>query len=341
MNAVKAFPGELHPRGRDGKFIQAGHEVRLPGGGTGRVAVVHRGTAVVDAEDGTHRAVPAGQLEHVTERKPPLSDAEYQEHTARVEQKLREAVAAGMATDRVHTLDVRGEIWSPDRAAVHKDIVQGILAKAAHVPNDGKMVIAGGLGGAGKTTVLKGHAGVDPGRYLTLNPDDVKEEMARRGMIPHVEGLSPMEASPLVHEEASHITSMAARQALRERRNLLWDITMSSHRSASKRIDDARAHGYSHVRGVFVDIPAESSVQRAMARHRRGMEKHRNGEGHGGRYVPPALIRKAAGTGQKSANRQAFESLRPRFDRWDVYDNSVHGRAPVRLASSHEKMESR
>jgi hypothetical protein len=48
--------------------------------------------------------------------------------------------------------------------------------------------------------VLGKHAGIDLTRYLTINPDDVKEEMGRRGLIPDVPGLSPMEASDLVHD---------------------------------------------------------------------------------------------------------------------------------------------
>ena len=207
-----------------------------------------------------------------------------------------------------------------------------MLAKASHVPNEGKGVIAGGLGGAGKTTVLTKHAGVDTSKYLALNPDEVKEEMARRGMIPHVEGLSPMESAALVHEESSRITNMAAARALAQRKNLMWDITMSSHGSAVKRVSDMRRAGYGQVHGVFVDIPGETSVERALARHRRGLEAYRRGEGYGGRYVPPDLIRKAAGSGLVSNNRQAFEQLRHRLDGWSVYDNSVHGRDPVRVA---------
>ena len=65
--------------------------------------------------------------------------------------------------------------------------------------------MVGGLGGAGKTTILKGQANVDLSRYLMINPDDIKEEMAQRGLVPHIEGLSPMEASDLVHEESSAI----------------------------------------------------------------------------------------------------------------------------------------
>jgi hypothetical protein len=265
----------------------------------------------------------------------PLTDAEYEARRKMVESKLNAELAAGHATDRAHTIGGNGEVYTPDRAAQHKQIIDDIMKRHEHVPNEGKGVMAGGLGGAGKSTVLGKHAGIDTSKYMTLNPDDVKEEMAKRGMIPHVDGLSPMEASPLAHEEASHITNLAAKRAYEKKKNLIWDITMSSPKSAAKRVDDMRKAGYGHVRGVFVDIPAEISVARALARHRRGLEDYRAGKGNGGRYVPPDLIRKSAGTGPKSANRQAFETVRPKFSQWDVYDNSVHGRPPQLVERSH------
>ncbi len=46
-----------------------------------------------------------------------------------------------------------------------------------------------------------------------INPDDIKEEMAKRGMIPEVGGLSPMEASDLVHEESSDVAKRLAVRA--------------------------------------------------------------------------------------------------------------------------------
>lgn len=58
---------------------------------------------------------------------------------------------------------------------------------------------------------------------------------------------------------------------------------MSSLKSAEDRIDALEAAGYEHIVGIFVDIPAEKSVERALARYRRGMELHRNGVGDGGR----------------------------------------------------------
>jgi hypothetical protein len=73
--------------------------------------------------------------------------------------------------------------------------------------------IAGGLGGAGKTTVLEQHAGINSSGFPTINPDEFKEELARRDLVPDVPGLSPMEASSLVHQESSHIARMLVGRA--------------------------------------------------------------------------------------------------------------------------------
>ena len=85
---------------------------------------------------------------------------------------------------------------------MHDSIIDDLYARASDVPCEQRAIIAGGLPGAGKSTVLERYAGIDRSQYLTINPDDVKEEMARRDMIPPVSGLSPMEASDLVHEES-------------------------------------------------------------------------------------------------------------------------------------------
>jgi hypothetical protein len=260
-----------------------------------------------------------------------LSDTEYAAHTQRVEAALNAAFTAGQTTDKVHTVNGEGAVWLPERAQAHKDIIDALWTKAANVPRDGEALIAGGLGGAGKSTVLRGGAGVDQSRFLTINPDDVKEEMVRRGLVPAVEGLSPMEASPIVHEESSHIANMLAKRAYAERVNVIWDITMSRQASVAKRIDELRAAGYDTVDAVFVDIPVETSVERALGRHRRGMESFRAGSGTGGRYVPPALIRANASNAASSANREVFDGLRGRFTSWVVFDNSVAGRDPVKV----------
>jgi hypothetical protein len=169
--------------------------------------------------------------------------------------------------------------------------------------------------------------------YLTVNPDEIKEEMAERGMIPGVDGLSPLECSQLVHEESSLVAGSLARRAYCDRRNVVWDVTMSRYESAAKRIDDLRDAGYADIVGVFVDIPAAKSVERAQNRHRAGMEEYRNGRGNGGRYLSPDLILRQQADDGQTINRKVFEALKPRFDRWMVFDNSVDGRDPMLIES--------
>lgn len=258
----------------------------------------------------------------------PLSDEEYGQHAARVEAALKEQLGNGNATDIRYTYGGDGVSWTVERAEQHREVMEALWQATETVPRDRRAVIAGGLGGAGKSTVLRGFAGIADGDYFTINPDDVKEEMVRRGMVPDVPGLSPMEASPLVHEESSYIANMLARRAYREGVNVMWDITMSKKSSVDKRITEMREQGYEEIDAVFVDIPVEASVERALARHRRGLERFRAGNGFGGRYVPPALIRANRSSSASSANREAFDALQDQFSAWVVYDNSVVGRDP-------------
>jgi hypothetical protein len=229
-----------------------------------------------------------------------------------------------------------GGTWSEERQALHRQIVDDLYARNAHVPKDGKAIISGGLGGAGKGTVLEEHAGIDKNQYLTLNPDDVKEEMARRGMVPDIpghKGLSPMERSSLIHEESGDIAKMLAERAYAERRNVIWDITMSSPKSVKDQIAAMKDEGY-EVSAVFVDIPVSVSVRRALARWDRGHREWLAGKGQGGRYVPPAIIRKQQSPrGNLAINREVFEELKPLFDDWGMWDNSVDGRDAIKAAS--------
>ena len=179
-----------------------------------------------------------------------------------------------------------------------------------------KAIIAGGLAGAGKTTVLAEHAGIDRSQYLTVNPDDIKVELAKRGLIPKVDGLSPMEASDLVHEESSHIAKQLALRARADGKNLIWDITMSSRESTEKRISDLRADGYTSVSGIFVDIPIDVSVWLVPTpATAKAKMSYRLGKGLGGRYVPPETDhqpgRRATGAAEQANLRGSQAPTRP------------------------------
>jgi len=287
-----------------------------------------------DPADRADRADPADQSDQIR----PLTDQEHAEHAADARARLDKAHADGLATDQQYTLDPNRQSWSRDRRAAHYSIINDLYDSAADVPCGHKAIVAGGLGGSGKSTVLGQYAGIDRSQYLTINPDDIKEEMARRGLVPEVEGVSPMEASDLVHEESSYLARQLALRARADGKNVIWDITMSSRASTERRIDDLRAAGYTQIDAIFVDIPVETSVSRADARHRMGHDKYRAGQGLGGRLVPPEVIRAQADPEWGSLNRRTFEDVKPRCDNWSRYDNSVDGRDPV-LAETSGHME--
>lgn len=345
FSLVRRWNPQQHPRDRHGRFIKVGARVHIIGVGTGTV-VAQNGPARITVErdaDHQRRTYPAGYLTVIEKTDAPqrpaparegLTDDEYRRHLADLRTRLEKAAGDGLATDLTYTHGRDGHTWTPERTAQHKKIVDDLAAGYAHVPAEGKALLSGGLGGSGKTTVLTKYAGVDTKAYATINPDDIKEVMAERGMIPEVQGVTPLEAATLVHEESSHIANLLAARLYAERKNVLWDITMSRRSSVEKRLQELRDNGYGTIRGVFVDIPVETSVARATARHRRGLERYRRGEGYGGRFVPPEIIRAHASGGTSSANRDVFDSLRHRFDGWEVWDNSVEGGSPRRKLSS-------
>jgi predicted ABC-type ATPase len=273
-------------------------------------------------------------LEPIDEALRPLTDQEYAEHVSEVRDRLTKAHDQGLATEFLHTIDPDHLRWTRERRQTHSEITETIYARAAEVPCDGKAIIAGGLGGAGKTTTLRQEADVDLSKYLMINPDDIKEEMARRNLVPEVEGLSPMEATDLVHEESSAIAKQLARRAYTDGKNVIWDITMSSTESTEKRVNDLRQSGYAMIRGIFVDISVEVSVARSQSRHREGHEDFRAGRGLGGRFVPSEVIRSQADSVWGSQNRKIFESLKHKFDAWTRYDNSVDGHRALLVESS-------
>ncbi len=82
-------------------------------------------------------------------------------------------------------------------------------------------------------------------------------------------------------------------------------------------------------------------MRRADGRHREGNEDYRRGIGLGGRYVQPEVILSQADPEWGSVNRRAFEEVKGRFSAWDMFDNSVHGREPVLVASSSKRQDFR
>jgi Zeta toxin len=255
-----------------------------------------------------------------------------------IETKVEQAKKDGLETDKQFAVQVGSDAkgnpvftWDPKRAKQHDEILAHFWSKEFEkVPSEGKAVISGGIGGAGKSTILKNHADIERDAYGTVNPDDIKEYMAEKGMVPKIEGLDPMEASALIHEESSYLSKKLADKAYGEKKNMIWDITMNRPNSVQDRLDDFTKYGYGEVKAVFVDIPVELSVQRAVGRWWQGHEDP--DVKIGGRYVSPTLIRSQAAEQGGTLNRRVFDKFAPKFDSWELW--STEGPTPKQISSS-------
>ncbi|WP_406813969.1 zeta toxin family protein [Mycobacterium sp. M23085] len=253
-----------------------------------------------------------------------LSEEQWQHHIEFVERAL-----AGQEPTTTRFADELG-LWEEERANAQQGLIDELWDGARDVPRGRNAVIAGGMAGAGKTTVLDGPAGLTRSEYLIVNPDDIKLAMAARGMIPEIDGLSPMEASPIVHDEASELAYTLAAMAYEEQINLLWDITMGDTKKVRLRIEWLRDAEYAAIDAVFVDVPIQTGAERAMKRYREDQEAYAKGEAtdlhqlYGGRYVPASVFADSQPllARYSSRNHEVFCQVRDDFHSTVEYDNS-------------------
>ena len=234
----------------------------------------------------------------------------------------------GVDTENIYRSGGHGE-WSKSRLAAQKALEDKIWSdQAANVPNEGKGIIAGGLGGSGKGYTLENKLNVNPDSYFTINPDVVKEYMAEANMIPILDKrFTPMEMSPIVHEEASIIAKRLAERAYAERKNIVWDFTMATQKSVESKLKSMRDAGYDNIGAVFVDVSMDKSLAQARSRWENGLRAYGDVGGDkelGGRFLPSGASLDNApkeGNPWRSQNRQVFETVKDQFDAVRVYDN--------------------
>jgi hypothetical protein len=184
-------------------------------------------------------------------------------------------------------------MWASQRAKDHHELVAELYQRGRDVPCERISVMAGGLRGADLDGAMA-QAGVVRSRYLTLSIDAVLAEMAARGLIPLVAGLSPLAAAGLVHDEAQYLAKRVGLLALRDGRNLILEVSLASARAAESWMYAMRFAGYA-VTAVFADIGIEEAVRRSGAAYRHGEDEYHHGRGYGGRDIPAEAIRALAG----------------------------------------------
>lgn len=270
------------------------------------------------------------------EKGEPLNTREFKEHKEYVDRVTSKLVDMGYSTDRIYAKNHFGDttIYTDERVEEQNKVVNHFLEKYKDVPAEKKALFAGGLGGAGKSTALEASGEFDQSQYATINPDDVKEEMARRGMIPRVPGTTPMDVSTLAHEEASDISDRIARRMINEDKNVLYDVTMGSYGSAKKKIERLKNSDY-EVESMFVDIEPDESKRRGEYRYQTATNNWvTTNRGSGGRPLPAHVVdsQRTDTPGVRSKNAENIIRLVHDgvFDKVPVvFDNM--GKNPVKL----------
>lgn len=235
--------------------------------------------------------------------------------------------------DRVDTTSLfsRGGRWTAAREKQQQAIIDHFLTQPG-VKKDRKILILGGLPGAGKTTTINSPAGqhalgIDLADYVTVNADEVKAEMVARGMVPDYPGLSADESATLFHAESFEIAHSLMRQAAKQHLNFAYDTSLKTAGQVSFATGAAARMSPPpwETTMLFVDVPLPVAKQRARDRYLAG-----------GRYMPLALIdgMRAYGGGRgpkrNSGPAQEFDSVKSQAARWVVVDNA--GAQPVVVA---------
>lgn len=238
-----------------------------------------------------------------------------------VEQETNQAINDGLETHVTHYKDGS---WIPERAKVHKEILDKMIEKYVNVPSNKKVIFSAGLPGAGKTTVLTQYENLDTNDWATVSSDDFKEILAEKGMIPKIEGLTPMESSTLVHEESSYLADELLSKLSKQGKNIIYDFTCKNEDSTIKRIDNLKKYDYEtkDMQFVFVDIPIDTAKERAKHRYRNGLnngvmndyrnkeltEQDRHSEQKvtlGGRHLPEYIIDNCKSENNKTSSINA------------------------------------
>lgn len=268
----------------------------------------------------------------------------FNETAAQREQRVLSIIAKNRHLDTDKT-EKRGGRWSTARAKMHQQIINDLMKRHQAVPSQRKAIMAGGLIGSGKTSALTGAAGVKAADYISINSDVIKEELAKRGMVPKLSGhpdLSPMDYATLIHQESLHLADKWLARAIARGKNVIFDASMNVPWPTQSRISMFKQGGYT-VNGVFIDVPAAVAAQRSTSRYGQAHLDWLNGQGYGGRPIPMHLIMStsvpARASGRSTTvNRQTFDSLRSSFDEWSVYDNS--GATPRLVGTSKRRANS-
>lgn len=218
-------------------------------------------------------------------------------------------IAGGRTNSLDGHVDKNGNL-TPEREALHKEIIDNWLAEKMPAQGKPQMRMLGGGPAAGKSSVANGGlvAQMNGVSDVTVNPDDFKE------MLPGYSDMASKtdKAASHYHEESSALAKRAYEVALNEGYNVVYDGTGDgSVKSVEKKIKAARDKGY-EVNGVYVTVDTEEAVIRSDQRYESAKAK-----GENPRRVPHDYIRSC-----HAKVTDISVECAPMFDSIEIYDNN-------------------
>lgn len=218
-------------------------------------------------------------------------------------------------------MDADGNL-TPERAALHKKIIDDYLEEKQSVDGQAEMIMLGGGPAAGKSSAIKSGQVKMPkeNQTVTVDPDDIKKRLAGYNEISKTDD----KAAEYFHEESSMIAKQLANTSFDENYNVVYDGTGDgSEKSVMKKVNGARDNGYS-VRAVYVTLPTDEAVRRNQARY-----DHAVAKGESPRLVPEDYVRDC-----HSKVTDISVACSPAFDKIELYDNNVpQGSSPILIAT--------
>lgn len=207
-------------------------------------------------------------------------------------------------TKRLHTNEA-GE-YTEERMKLHEYIIKDMTSKAICIPQEKGYPIAvlmGGAPGSGKSTYIKKNA-----KYLESDKIWKVDADAVREYLPEYKGWN----SSATHQESRDIVNELISTFDKPcKHDLLYDGTMSNAKKYIPLIKELKRIGYL-VFIIYMDVPKEVSIQRAMNRYRDNI----GGKTKYGRYVPISVIDDFYNTG-----KEGLEEIKKSVDGYIVVDS--------------------
>jgi len=153
------------------------------------------------------------------------TDEEWKQHAEFVDQKLDELRGNNVDSRTLcGTLDRGWVRWSAERRAKQRAVVRDLWIEGSkQAGRDSQaMFIGGNDSGEKLVRLIDPTTGIDPSHFLVVDAFWVELSMVVRGMAPQIDGLSPMESSRLIREEACELAERLAQLAYADNCNLLY-----------------------------------------------------------------------------------------------------------------------